>query len=208
MQRGLLTLCIVIGLYCPVLLWCSMWPGQLGDVLLLTLTISLMGLMVAIPLGIVVVIIWWLRQRTASKPRSRRRISGTWSNTYLLKRVAIATAILVLATQISLAFNWPMRVAFRLSQPAFAAYLADAPVTSQGFSEFPLNQRLGLYHVTYYAADSRGGTYFQTGAHGFFPAPHGFAYQPNDQGSPFGYAGYFLEPVGQDWYWFRASWDW
>ena len=208
MRRGWLTLCLVVDLYCLGLLWCSIWPGRLGDALLLTLVISVTVLMVAIPLSIVAAIVWWIRRRTPHRSRRRKRIAGPWLGAYPLKRVAIATAILVLVTQISLTLNLPMRVAFGLSQPAFAAYLDDAPITDQHFSEFPLNERLGLYYVTYYATDSQGGTYFQTGFHGFFPAPHGFAYRPHDQGSPFGHTGHFFKPVAQDWYLFRAGWDW
>lgn len=207
MQLSLLTLLLGINLYCLMLLGCSMWPGRLEDVIFLTTLFGIGILLVAIPVGgAISFILWWRNQRSAAKPA--HAVAKSRHRQYPLRRVAIATAVMVLATQIGLALNWPMRAAFALSEGAFLAQVNDAPVAENSFSEFPLNQRLGLYYVTYYATDSRGGTYFQTGAHGFFPAPHGFAFQPNDQGSPFGDDIYHIEPVQKDWYWFRATWDW
>lgn len=209
MRLSWLIVLLGIDLYCLVLLWCSLWPGRVEDWVFLTAMLSMGILLVTIPVGCVVGVWWWRRRHQQSAnmldfgfaaPQQRRQ--------YSLSRVAIATAIIISITQVSLQFNWPMRVAFGLSKAAFVDRLPDAPMTATGFSEFPLNERLGLYYVTYYAADSRGGVYFQTGSHGFFPAPHGFAYQPNGQGSPFGNDVYHIEHVSQDWYWFRASWDW
>ncbi|NEQ44253.1 MAG: hypothetical protein F6K00_12140 [Leptolyngbya sp. SIOISBB] len=207
MSRSWLIILLAIDLYCLVLLWCSLWPGRLEDWVFVAAILSMGLLLVVIPIGSVVVLLRRRHQRSVNlldhAPFSTQR-----RRQYPLRRVAIATAMMVLVTQISLTFNWPMRGAFALSEGAFLAQVDNAPMTDDSFSEFPLNQRLGLYYVTYYATDSRGGTYFQTGAHGFFPAPHGFAFQPNDQGSPFGNDVYHIEPIHKDWYWFRASWDW
>ena len=207
MKLSLLTLLLGINLYCLVLLWCSMWPGRLEDVIFLTIIFGMGILFVLVLMGGAIAVILWRRNQRSAAKRTHSAVKPRHRQ-YPLKRVAIATTIMVLVTQISLAFNWPMRGAFALSEGAFLAQVNDAPVTENSFSEFPLNKRLGLYYVTYDATDSRGGTYFQTGAHGFFPAPHGFAFQPNDQGSPFGDDVYHIEPVQKDWYWFRATWDW
>ncbi|MEM6714971.1 MAG: hypothetical protein AAF622_07850 [Cyanobacteria bacterium P01_C01_bin.147] len=207
MKLSLLTLLLGINLYCLVLLWGSMWPGRLEDIVFLTIILGTTLVIVVIPVFIAIAVIFWRRNQRPATRLTRAAVKHQ-RRQYPLKQVAIATALIILVTHISIKLNWPMRVAFGLSEGAFLAQVNEAPVTETSFSEFPLNQRLGLYYVTYYATDSRGGTYFQTGAHGFFPAPHGFAYQPNDQGSPFGDDIYHVEPVQKDWYWFRATWDW
>ncbi|RZM77220.1 hypothetical protein [Leptolyngbya iicbica] len=202
---GLIAL-LGLDLYCLVLLWCGVWPGRLGEAMFWTIILGMLALAVAVFFSVVGVIVWGWRAVTRSRRRARTIVPKP--RAYPLKRVAIATAIFVVFTYVALSHHWPMRVAFGLSKPAFTARLADAPVTDQNFSEFPLNERLGVYYVTYYAADSGGSVYFQTGFHGFWAAPHGFAYQPNDQGSPFGHTGHFFAPVAKDWYLFRASHDW
>ena len=71
-----------------------------------------------------------------------------------------------------------------------------------------MNRRLGIYEVGEYAADPRGGVYFRVydGRYNFGPdrMSYGFAYKPNDKGSPFGEARYRVFPLGHDWYWFQA----
>ncbi|MEM8545904.1 MAG: hypothetical protein AAGF66_18150 [Cyanobacteria bacterium P01_H01_bin.119] len=58
--------------------------------------------------------------------------------------------------------------------------------------------------MNYYAADPHGGTYFETSKAGPFRMSYGVAYQPNEEGSPFGDDGYTIEPLYGDWYRFRS----
>ena len=104
----------------------------------------------------------------------------------------------------------PRRLVFPITRAAFQQLVQQAPVST--YRGKPLNQHLGIFFVDEYAADSRGGVYFRTyvGHDGIGPdqMSYGFAYQPNPRGTPFGAARYIVRPLGQGWYWFRASDDW
>jgi hypothetical protein len=75
-----------------------------------------------------------------------------------------------------------------------------------------LERQIGPYWVDRYGTDRRGGVYFRThtGPDGIGPdqMSYGFAFQPNDQGTPFGNAGYQFRHLFGDWYVFAASDDW
>ena len=74
----------------------------------------------------------------------------------------------------------------------------------------PIERRVGFWIVDSLAQEPRGGMYFRTFSRpaGFVDTlSYGFVHQPNDQGSPFGAAGYEVDSLGRDWYTFVASND-
>jgi hypothetical protein len=103
----------------------------------------------------------------------------------------------------------PMRVAFLLSRPSFERYAAMA--TASEHNSAPLERWLGVYFVDRYAADAGGGVYFRThaGADGIGPdtMSYGFAFRPNPNWTPFGFARYRFAQVTGDWIVFSASND-
>ncbi|MEL6796236.1 MAG: hypothetical protein AAFO89_05375 [Planctomycetota bacterium] len=80
--------------------------------------------------------------------------------------------------------------------------------TADAFPATPT--RIGSFDVLGIARDPRGGIYLKTGE-----APDmidtlsfGLAFEPNDEGSPFGNAYYRLVPLGEGWHRFEVSNDW
>ena len=106
-----------------------------------------------------------------------------------------------------LKFYIPRRVVFPIHRSVFAGCVARAPESHSGA---PLGRRLGMYYVDAFAKDPRGGVYFRTGttSNWIDIQSWGFAYQPNDLGTPFGNGHYRVHPLVGEWYWFVASNDW
>ena len=183
-------------LACVVALAISIYPGVLNDLLFIGILLSLLIVpVVGIFGGIVLVVV-------ACKGKFRG-LQIPWM------QVAVVCAILF-GTYVLLKFYIPRRIAFAASRAAFEQMVSQAtPSERQGT---PLNRRLGVYKVDEYAADPRGGVYFRvySGGDGIGPdqMSYGFAYRPNQKGTPFGAARYRLFRLGNDWYWFRASDDW
>ena len=127
---------------------------------------------------------------------------------YPPRHLLVAPALVCL-TLVLLLFYVPRRVAFAACKGRFDRHVGAAP--AGGYEGAVLDARLGIYHVDRYAADPRGGVYFRTGTtpDGIGPdtVSHGFAYRPNDVGTPFGSARYMVRPLHGGWYWYRASND-
>ena len=120
------------------------------------------------------------------------------------------TGAAVLCTCVLLGLRVPQVVGFAGSRSAFDRTVGE--LGSAGNEDPRAGRRFGIYEVAEYAADPRGGVYFVTLQAGDGLGPdtmsYGFAYRPNDAGSPFGAASYATFPLGGGWYSFRASDDW
>lgn len=119
---------------------------------------------------------------------------------------AIAIPVVIYFTAALIATGAPKQIAFMFSHGAFDEVVEWAPVSQDSW---PLNQRLGLYYVHSFATDPRGGTYFRIrsdshwASHGI--TTHGLVKDPNDEGTPYGFADYELTPIAGGWCWFEAS---
>jgi hypothetical protein len=184
------------ALACAVALVISVYPGVLNDLLFIGILLSVLVVPVVGIAGVTFLVV------LARKGKLRgRRIPWT--------QVAVVFALLF-GTYVLLKFYVPRRIAFAASRDAFEQMVPQA--TASEYQGTPFNRRLGVYKVDEYAADPRGGVYFRvySGGDGIGPdrMSYGFAYKPNQKGTPFGAARYRLFRLGNDWYWFRASDDW
>ena len=185
-----------IGLACVVALTTSVYPGVLNDVLSVGIFLSFVVVPVLGIVGLTGLIVVARRGRL-------RDLRILWA------RGAI-TFVFLFVTCVLLTFYVPRRIAFAVSRSDFEQMVPKATLSE--YLGTPLNLRLGVYMVDEYAADPRGGTYFRVyrGGDGIGPdvMSYGFAYKPNQQGTPFGAARYRLFRLGDDWHWFRVSDDW
>ncbi|MEO0632301.1 MAG: hypothetical protein AAFY46_16480, partial [Planctomycetota bacterium] len=80
--------------------------------------------------------------------------------------------------------------------------------TADAFPATPT--RIGGFDVLGIARDPRGGVYLKTGETPDMidTLSFGLAFEPNDEGTPFGNAGYRLVPLGDGWHRFEVSNDW
>ena len=184
------------ALACTAALAISIYPGILNDLLFFGILLSFLIVPVAAVIAIVVLIVLAYKGKV-------RKSATPWT------RTAVIFAIL-LGCYVLLKFYVPRRIAFAASRPAFEQMILQATPSQEGGT--PLNRRLGVYQVDEYAADPRGGVYFQVhaGADGIGPdqMSYGFVHEPNQKGTPFGAAKYRCFRLSGDWYWFRASDDW
>jgi hypothetical protein len=179
---------------CLLALAISVYPGVLNSVLFVGFLLSLLVIPIVCVVAFVGVIV-------LSRKGDSRGLRMPWF------RVAVVFALLF-GTYVLLKFYVPRRIAFAASRASFEEMIPQAtPSLDQGT---PLNRFLGLYRVDEYAADPRGGVYFRVYSYLVFVdrMSYGFAYKPNQNGTPFGAAQYRLFSMGNDWYWFRASDDW
>lgn len=184
------------ALACLVALAISVYPGVLNDLLFIGILLSFLVVPVVGIAAVVVLVV-------LARKGKLRGLRIPWM------RVAVVFALLF-GTYVLLKFYVPRRIAFAASRASFEQMVPQAkPSDYQGAM---LNRRLGVYKVDEYAADPRGGVYFRvySGGDGIGPdrMSYGFAYKPNQKGTPFGAARYRLFRLGNEWYWFRASDDW
>ena len=187
---------VLTGLACLSVLTIGVYPGVLNDLLFGAILLSFLVVPVVAVVTLVVIVVLALKGKL-------RKIAISWRTLGLMFLTLFLTYGL-------LRYYVPRRIAFALSRSAFEPFIAQAkPSEYQGTA---LNKRLGVYRVDQYAADPRGGVYFRvySGGDGISPdrMSYGFAYQPNPKGTPFGATRYRVFPLGNDWYWFRASDDW
>jgi hypothetical protein len=120
----------------------------------------------------------------------------------LIILLCIAVTTLLLLTSV------PRRLLFRQHQAEFEALLPQAPPPGN-HAVIGLNADLNIFWIDQWGTDARGGTYFRTVSGRDQGRAErrsfGFAYQPNEQGSPFGDAGYELQHLTGDWYSFSAT---
>lgn len=179
-----------------LLLWLSIWPGVLRDLVFAAVISAILWVPVVAISCVPLVMLLRMRLRGATKPQF-----SMWE--------LMAIPVIGLVTLTLLVFSVPRRLAFSFSRNHFEAAAVQAPPAKHGI-EF--EAKLGLYQVDKFAADPRGGVFFRVyrGRDGLGPdtMSYGFVKQPNRQGTPFGAAKYSVFHVTDDWYWFRASSDW
>jgi hypothetical protein len=179
------------------LLALAIWPGVLEDAVFqfpfFCLSMPLLGAWFLLLVGLAVPDL--LQQ---SDPLRRRRRWGMWS------------AAVMFGTMALLRFHVPQRLAFAPFCFELRGLVDAAPVESYRGEE--LGRRIGPYWVDRYGTDRRGGVYFRThtGPDGIGPdqMSYGFAFRPNEKGTPFGNAHYRRLLLFGDWYVFAASDDW
>ena len=181
------------------LLTLAVWPGVLEDVIFsirfFILSIPILGCWFLLLVGLA---LWDIGRKP--KPTNRRRLS-LWS-------VSVMFTVMGL-----LWFHVPQWIAFAFCHSEFQAMVDTAPVVEfRGVGLKEVNAVIGPYWVDRYAADRRGGVFFRTGTgpDGISPdeMSYGFAFRPNDSGTPFGNARYHVRHLFGDWYTFEASDDW
>ena len=101
----------------------------------------------------------------------------------------------------SLWLNSAQKIVFPNYTSEFQGLVAGAPVGKSEGEE--LGKWLGPFWVDRYGTDSRGGTYFRT--YKGSVTSYGFAFQPNDQATPFGDTCYERRHLFGDWYKFSAK---
>ena len=125
------------------------------------------------------------------------------------KRWGIRCTGLVLFFCMLLASDFVTVLVFSQFQDQFQHLLKEAPA-HRDFS-YSVNQKIGPYRVDHYCADDRGGVFFRTntGHDGLGPdtVSYGFAFRPNQKGSPYGNTAYSHFHLFGDWYTFSASND-
>jgi hypothetical protein len=191
---------LLIAIACLAALATSTYPGVLSNLVEWTIVFSFVFGIAAVPIAGVVALTW-LILFAGKGPRRETRIA--WKPVGVLLGLLVFTCIL-------LAYNAPCCIAFAACRSSFEELVPHVPASA--FRGTPLNRRLGIYWVDQYAADARGGVYFRTYWCGDGLGPdrmsYGFAYKPNQKGSPFGAARYQVLNLGNHWYWFCASDDW
>ncbi len=185
----------------------SAYPGRLGSLAFLAFFLAIPAFFLFI-LGLFVVMIWLACLPARSKQNLSAAVDSWGHSQGKVSRVwIVASALVVLACPLAI----PVRIAFWISRPAFDRYLdPGAPAQLVGRDD-TFDHRLGLYRVDSRSVDPRGGTYFRThsGGHGIGPdvMSHGFAYRPNNHGTPYGRCGYTLTHLFGSWYRFQACDD-
>jgi len=121
------------------------------------------------------------------------------------KRTAIVLVLAAPGAGAVLLTDIPRDLAFLASKAAFEASLAEAPGRPMA-----LDEDIGLYLVTDWARDERGGTFFVIdhaggGVFKLWNPDVGFAHRPNAHGTPFGDDVREMESLGGDWYYFELA---
>ncbi len=184
--------CIAGIAACVLILTSSIYPGQAtytlfwGKFWVLLLVLPPLGVLV---IPAVVWLLWQFRHWLFSL-----RVCPQW--------LAIVAPVMAGITWGIVQFDIPQTLAFRMSQTAFEQVLGSVPN-----SVTQVDKRIGLYKVKRYGVDPRGGIYFHvtSGDVGLDMISHGFVYQPNRNGSPFGSIDYTLEHLTGDWYVFSET---
>lgn len=190
-MRIIFFLTLLGGLF---LLALAVWPGLLENTVIETffvcLWVPLFGFWFLLLVGLA------LRDLFRRGPPGRRRW-GLWS------------AGIMFATLALLWFHVPQRIGLSFCHGELRRYVDDAPADE--FRGTELGLQIGLYQVDRYARDERGGVYFRTatGPDGIGPdqMSYGFAFRPNNEGTPFGNANYRRRHLFAQWYAFAVSDD-
>lgn len=182
------------SLLCSALLLSSLWPGipygaDTGVVFL--------SLGAALALG------WVL---LALEALLHRLLHGGWRSRTI--ELLAAGLLLGMTTAALLWFRVPRRAAFTAFREELKTLVEDPTLFPGG--ERMVGRFVGPWYVDVLRADERGGVYLRTWTSYQFvdTVSYGFAFRPNETGSPFGAAGYGLRPVARDWSEFSASDDW
>lgn len=190
------------GALSAALLLLQLWPGVVNG-----LTGGLPAY--ALTLGSLVLGWAWLLVEPAmfarldpSPPRASRR-------QLLAKMLGM---VLALVTAALLRSDKLYRSVFALWREDFERIAPTVPQQLQETVFWPEGEGrwIGPWHVDATAADPRGGVYFRTWhAQGFMDiTSFGFVQRPNQEGTPFGDAGYWLHSVSGDWWVFAARLGW
>ena len=185
----------VTALDSVVLLALDVWPGALGLALLCPFfccaTFPLLWGAGAVWFSLVV-------RAVARRPEGARR----WG-----RGVKVCVGWMAVCVCLVL-LDAPRAAALRIHRDQFAALAATAPA---GYGGAPLGRWVGIFYVTEYGADGRGGVYFVTIQHpdGIGPdtMSYGFAVRPSRGNCPFGMSAYTQSWLFGDWYSFSVSND-
>jgi hypothetical protein len=211
-ERIMVLLLKLAALGSLVLLFISIYPGVLADVIFIGILLFPLWLPA---LGIGGLILLMMRDQSVGKKPVEsdpnlidEGIGGGKGPVFRRCWVVCAPVIVILSFGL-IPTGIPRHIAFYLSQPAFQKYVSTAPVSE--YQDKALGRLLGFYYVDRYGADPSGGVYFRThsGADGIGPdiMSYGFAFRPNPEETSFGRAGYCYSHVVGDWYVFSASND-
>lgn len=103
----------------------------------------------------------------------------------------------------------PLKATFRIYQNSFENLIPNAD--QPGWLPVDYEpEKVGIWSVRSYIRDERGGVYFAIGSSGagFEGTTHGFAYQPNDEGTPYsGFPAHRMDPITDDWYYFEVAYN-
>ncbi|MHC4290452.1 MAG: hypothetical protein ACYSSK_10460 [Planctomycetota bacterium] len=188
---------VAISIICLVFLIWSLWPGSLNEVIFI-IAITAFFWIPGILFFVIHDIFKIFRQFRKNKGKAK-----------LLSYRLGLHVLIVSCTFAILTFDIPIRIAFCISKPSFEQFLEKnqsdirTSVYDKGISE-----NLGIWTVDHCLKDSRGGTYFRIGneLNMIDTISYGFAFNPNDEGTPFGHVEYKTRIIG-DWYFFCASDD-
>ncbi|MEL6499101.1 MAG: hypothetical protein AAF937_02275 [Planctomycetota bacterium] len=116
--------------------------------------------------------------------------------------IAVATLAFFVGAA-AVRFDAVFTLRFEISREAL-----DRAVTADAFPATPT--RIGAFEVLDISRDSRGGVYVKTGESPDMidTLSFGLAFEPNDEGTPFGNAHYRLVSLGDGWHRFEVSNDW
>lgn len=123
-------------------------------------------------------------------------------------RWGMCSAAIMLSLLALLAFDVPQRLVFAFSKSSLEDLADAALIDHVAKARGPVVA--GAYHVDTYVVDERGGVYFRTcvGNDMIDTLSFGFAFHPNQDGTPFGNAHYELRHLSGEWYAFSVSDDW
>lgn len=177
--------CAVVA-FC-VLIYIDLYPGKELDLFFLNVIIAA----AAAPFAAAILLYRFLRRKRPALFLPSARSS------------AIAFAI-VLAGAMMSATEIPVKIMFRLARGSFERYVQS------GDAAAGKKQWLGIWKVIDAKVDDRGGTYIvtSTGHDIIDNISCGFAWKPNESGTPFGAAQYRKWKISGDWYGFYVTDDW
>lgn len=186
-------------LFAVGLLFCSISPGAIGQHFLSIFLVSLVVLPCVLIAGLFELHKHEKSQKTTADPPRRN-----W-------RQKLPYLMLFTITVSLLMTSAPTRIALCLCRDKFEDLLNSAPEFKSEYAckSKPEPRRVGFFQVDTFGADPRGGVYFRTstGVNVIDQLSWGIAYQPNNEGSPFGNAHYFTDHLFGDWHSFSVSDD-
>ena len=186
---------IIVSVVCLASLIFSLWPGAMASfILAITAIFWIPVLLFLVIYNIFKIFITFCKNKDEAKVLSYR---------FGLHVLVVSCTFAILT------FNIPLKIAFCISKSNFDLFLkenqSDIKISVYDKS---INKKIGIWKVDHCLKDSRGGTYFRIGneLNMIDTISYGFAFNPNDEETPFGGVEYKTRIIG-DWYFFCASDD-
>jgi heme/copper-type cytochrome/quinol oxidase subunit 2 len=186
---------LIIGI-CLAWIIGSIYPGFPGNgdilpLMLLSIIFLPTVLFFLSIFAIMIAFLWYRHRQQVARP--------TAAQIFYPLLIPIVTGLLIHG-------QFPRRLAFAISLPAFETLRSQVPTSPPGLFQ---PQQAGLYHVQKSATDRSGGQYFlvYAGTEDLNRSRviGGFAYQPELPPRPFQADIIQLEVIGDGWYWFTAN---